>query len=95
MSFSPSRLIWKTGWSSSRYRPARSQEPWLLARVRHAHIVEIFSHATVDDGAFQLICMPFWGGATLAAVLAARRERRDRAALGRDLLADLDQRRGT
>ena len=27
----------------------------------------------VDDGAFHLICMPFWGGATLAAVLAAAR----------------------
>ena len=49
-----------------------TREPWLLARVRHAHIVEIVSHAMVDDGAFQLICMPFWGGATLAAVLAAR-----------------------
>ena len=48
-----------------------TREPWLLARARHAHIVEILSHAEVDDGAFQLICMPFWGGATLADVLAA------------------------
>ena len=39
-----------------------TREPWLLARVRHPHIVEIVSHATVDDGAFHLICMPFWGG---------------------------------
>jgi serine/threonine protein kinase len=69
-------------------RPTR--EPWLLARARHAHIVEIVSHAMVDDGALQLICMPFWGGATLAAVLATRR-RGDRARVsGRDLLADLD-----
>ncbi len=67
-----------------------TREPWLLARVRHAHIVEIVSHATVDDGAFQLICMPFWGGATLAAVLAAGQERRHRPVLGRDLLTDLD-----
>ncbi len=49
-----------------------TREPWLLARVRHANIVEIVSHARVNDDAFQLICMPFWGGATLAAVLAAR-----------------------
>src|SRR5262249_9218388 len=49
-----------------------TREPWLLARARHAHIVEILSHYTVDDGAFQLICMPFWGGATLADVLAAQ-----------------------
>ena len=29
----------------------------------------------VNDGEYQLICMPFWGGATLAAVLAAGRQR--------------------
>jgi serine/threonine protein kinase/predicted Zn-dependent protease len=67
-----------------------TREPWLLARVRHPHVVEIISHATVDDGAFQLICMPFWGGATFGAVLAAGRKRRNRPASGRDLLADLD-----
>ncbi|MFI5456114.1 MAG: protein kinase [Isosphaerales bacterium] len=71
-------------------RPTR--EPWLLARVRHAHIVEIVSHDLVNDGAFQfqLICMPFWGGATLAAVLTARRQRQHHPVSGRDLLADLD-----
>ena len=67
-----------------------TREPWLLARARHAHIVEIMWHTQVDDGAFQLICMPFFGGATLAAVLAARRGQARRAASGRDLLADLD-----
>ena len=60
-----------------------TREPWLLARARHAHIVEIVSHAVVDDGAFQLICMPFWGGATLADVLAARAEGPRRAAPAR------------
>ena len=54
----------------------RSREPWLLARARHSHIVEILSHAVVDDGAFQLICMPFLGGATLSAVLDLRRQLR-------------------
>jgi eukaryotic-like serine/threonine-protein kinase len=69
-------------------RPTR--EPWLLARARHANIVEIVTHATVDDGDFQLICMPFWGGATLAAVLTVGRERGRPPVAGRDLLADLD-----
>ena len=71
-------------------RPTR--EPWLLARVRHVNIVEILSHDLVDDGVFrfQLICMPFWGGATLAAVLAARRNREGHPDSGSDLLADLD-----
>jgi eukaryotic-like serine/threonine-protein kinase len=68
----------------------QTREPWLLARVRHAHIVEIVSHTMVDDGAFQLICMPFWGGDTLTAVLAAQRQRDRRPASGRDLLVDLD-----
>ncbi|MGA7496355.1 MAG: serine/threonine-protein kinase, partial [Isosphaeraceae bacterium] len=69
-------------------RPTR--EPWLLARARHSHIVEILSHAVVDDGAFQLICMPFLGGATLSAVLDHRRRfRRPRGSRG-DLLKDLD-----
>lgn len=79
-----------------------TREPWLLARARHAHIVEIVSHAVVDD-TFQLICMPFWGGATLADVLAALgrsrglRPARDRGGrnhvrreTGADLLAALD-----
>jgi serine/threonine protein kinase len=69
-------------------RPTR--EPWLLARARHAHIVEILYHAEVDDGAFQLICMPFLGGATLSTLLAHRRgNRRPRRARG-GLLEDLD-----
>ncbi len=79
-----------------------TREPWLLARARHAHIVEIVSHAVVDD-AFQLICMPFWGGATLADVLAARARsrgprpaaargwwRRSRVESGAELLSALD-----
>jgi serine/threonine protein kinase len=66
-------------------RPTR--EPWLLARVRHTHIVEIFSHALVGDDDLHLICMQFWGGATLADVLDARR---GRGVTGRDLLAQLD-----
>src|SRR5262249_33148116 len=68
-------------------RPTR--EPWLLARARHANIVEILSHAMVDDGAFefQLICMPFWGGATLAAVLAEGRQRGLRRGAGGGRLA--------
>ncbi len=66
-----------------------SKEANLLARARHAHIVEVEAQEPVDDGAFQLIRMPFWGGATLAAVLEARRGR-PRPVTGRELLDDLD-----
>ena len=66
-------------------------EPRLLARVRHGHIVEVLRHASTDDGALHLVCMPFLGGATLASVLDARRKRRRRPRSGLDLLADLDR----
>jgi eukaryotic-like serine/threonine-protein kinase len=65
----------------------QTREPWLLARVRHTHIVEIVSHALVGDAGLHLICMPFWGGATLSDVLSARR---GRSVSGRELLAELD-----
>ena len=64
-------------------------EPWLLARVRHPHVVDVLSHALVEDCGFHLICMPFLGGATLSAVLAER-TKRSRGASGGDFLRDLD-----
>lgn len=69
-------------------RPTR--EPWLLARARHVNIVEILTHAIVDDGAFQLISMPFLGGATLADVLRYRRQTLGRRRSRGELLKDLD-----
>ncbi len=66
-----------------------TREPWLLARVRHPHIVEVVSHGVVEECGFHWICMPFLGGATLSALLAGARGRSPRAT-GRDLLADLD-----
>ena len=61
-------------------------EPRLLARARHSHIVEVLWHNLIDDGSLQLVCMPFLGGATLAAVLADRKRRGGRPRSGRDLL---------
>jgi eukaryotic-like serine/threonine-protein kinase len=66
-------------------------EPQLLARASHPHIVEVLWHGVVEDGALQVICMPFLGGATLSAVLAQRQERGGRPGSGRDLLVDLDR----
>ncbi len=66
-----------------------TREPWLLARVRHPHIVEVVSHGIVEECGFHWICMPFLGGATLSAILAEARGRSPRTT-GRDLLADLD-----
>jgi eukaryotic-like serine/threonine-protein kinase len=69
----------------------RTPESRLLARARHPHIVELLWHGEAEDGALQIICMPFLGGATLSAILAERRKRGGRPASGRDLLADLDR----
>ena len=66
-------------------------EPRLLARARHSHIVEVLWHSLIDDGSLQLVCMPFLGGATLAAVLADRKRRGARPRSGRDLLVELDR----
>ena len=66
-------------------------EPRLLARARHSHIVEVLWHGLSDDGALQVLCMPFLGGATLADVLADRRRRSGRPRSGRDLLVELDR----
>jgi serine/threonine protein kinase/tetratricopeptide (TPR) repeat protein len=64
-----------------------SPEPMLLARSRHPHIVEVLSAAPAESGSLQVVCMPFLGGGTLAAVNAAGARRRT----GRDLLARLDR----
>jgi serine/threonine protein kinase/tetratricopeptide (TPR) repeat protein len=66
-------------------------EPRLLARARHPNIVEVLWHGVVDDGSLQVLCLPFLGGTTLAAVLAERRRLGNRPATGRDLLDDLDR----
>ncbi|WP_165067899.1 protein kinase domain-containing protein [Paludisphaera rhizosphaerae] len=71
-------------------RPTR--EPWLLARARHPHIVEILTHAEVDDGELQLIAMPFLGGAALSTLLEHRRSQpaEGRRESSRRFLTDLD-----
>ncbi len=73
-----------------------SAEPTLLARARHANIVEVLRHTEADDGTLHLICLPFLGGATLGAVLAVsgRRARAGRPRLprsGRRFLDDFDR----
>ncbi len=66
-------------------------EPSLLARAAHSNIVPLHWHKLVDNGALQIIAMPFLGGTTLSAILSDRRERGNRPATGHDLLVELDQ----
>lgn len=67
-----------------------TNEPKLLARCRHPHIVEVLRDGQTGDGAFQFVCMPFLGGATLAEVLAERRASGLRLS-GKSLLSILDR----
>jgi serine/threonine protein kinase/tetratricopeptide (TPR) repeat protein len=62
-------------------------EPHLLARAQHPGIVGLLRHVEANDGALQVLSMPFLGGAPLSRVLAVCRRRRR----GSDLLAALDR----
>ena len=65
-------------------------EPRLLARLQHTHIVPI--HSVVDDpeSGLRLMCMPYFGGANLAKVLDAAGSMLMVSATGRSLIEALD-----
>ena len=65
-------------------------EPRLLARLQHTHIVPI--HSMVDDpeSGLRLMCMPYFGGANLAQVLEATGHRMESHASGMSLIEALD-----
>jgi eukaryotic-like serine/threonine-protein kinase len=47
-----------------------SREPQTLARLQHTHIVPIYSHGTDPATGLHLLCMPYYGRVTLAALIA-------------------------
>ena len=50
---------------------AEGDEPRILARLQHTHIVPIYSVRDDPETGLRLLCMPFFGGANLAQVLDA------------------------
>ncbi len=69
---------------------AEGDEPQILARLQHTHIVPIHSvHDDVRTG-LRLMCMPYFGGANLAQVLEAAGARLVEQATGRSLVEALD-----
>jgi eukaryotic-like serine/threonine-protein kinase len=70
---------------------AEGNEPLLLARLQHTHIVPI--HSVHDDAAtgLRLLCMPYLGGANLAQVLETAGGRTAPAAHRRSLVEALDE----
>jgi eukaryotic-like serine/threonine-protein kinase len=65
-------------------------EPRLLARLQHTHIVPIHSVVDDPDSGLRLMCMPYFGGANLAKVLDAAGSRFMVSATGRSLIEALD-----
>jgi serine/threonine protein kinase/tetratricopeptide (TPR) repeat protein len=70
---------------------AEGDEPRILARLQHAHIVPV--HSVHDDPAtgLRLLCMPFFGGANLAQLLQEAWGLSQAQATGRSLVEALDQ----
>jgi eukaryotic-like serine/threonine-protein kinase len=65
-------------------------EPRLLARLQHTHIVPIHSVNDDPETGLRLMCMPYFGGANLAQVLEAAGADLPPEATGRSLLEALD-----
>jgi serine/threonine protein kinase/predicted Zn-dependent protease len=66
-------------------------EPQTMAQLQHTHIVPIFSLHDDPDMGLRAICMPYFGGATLAHVLHALERRTTRPRQGRELIAALEE----
>jgi eukaryotic-like serine/threonine-protein kinase len=66
-------------------------EPQTLAQLQHTHIVPI--HSLHDDprAGLRVICMPYYGGASLSRVLEAVDSEGENAGTGRALLEALDR----
>ena len=70
---------------------AEGDEPRMLARLQHAHIVPV--HSVHDETAtgLRFLCMPFFGGANLAQLLQEAWGLTHAQATGRSLVEALDQ----
>ncbi|WP_406697495.1 tetratricopeptide repeat protein [Singulisphaera sp. Ch08] len=69
---------------------AVGDEPEILARLQHSHIVPIHSVHDDPETGLRMMCMPYLGGANLAQVLEAVEARRAGQANGRSLVDALD-----
>ncbi len=69
--------------------PPGGGEHLALARLQHTHIVPLHSTHEFPDRGLRGLCMPYFGGGTLAALLAALANRPVVNRMGADLLAAL------
>jgi serine/threonine protein kinase/Flp pilus assembly protein TadD len=71
--------------------PQDGREHLSLGRLQHTHIVPLYSVQDHPHRNLRALCMPYFGGATLAWVLAALRETPVGKRSGADLLKALDR----
>ncbi len=71
--------------------PGEAHEHLSLARLQHTHIVPLYSVQDHPARGLRALCMPYFGGATLAQLLEALRPRPLDRRTGQDLLDALDQ----
>jgi serine/threonine protein kinase/Tfp pilus assembly protein PilF len=64
---------------------AAGGEHLALARLQHTHIVPLYSVHQFPDRCLRGLCMPYFGGATLATVLRALADRAPHRRTGRDI----------
>ena len=67
------------------------EEHLSLARLRHTHIIPLFSEQTLPERGLRALCMPYLGGASLARILEGVAHIPPEERRGRDLLDVLDR----
>jgi serine/threonine protein kinase/tetratricopeptide (TPR) repeat protein len=71
---------------------AEDQEEHLsLARLQHTHIIPLYSEQTIPDRGLRVLCMPYFGGTSLARILEALAEIPPDQRRGRHLLEAVEQ----
>jgi serine/threonine protein kinase len=68
-----------------KFTPLASGEHLSLARLQHTHIVPLYAAEDLPARRLRALCLPYFGGATLAALLAVLRDVPPAARTGADL----------
>jgi serine/threonine protein kinase/Tfp pilus assembly protein PilF len=70
--------------------PRDGSEHLSLARLQHTHIVPLYTVQEDPKFHLRLLCMPYFGGITLARILEIVRDRSNQPATGRQIVKALD-----
>jgi serine/threonine protein kinase/Tfp pilus assembly protein PilF len=71
--------------------PRAGREHVSLARLQHTHIVPLYSVHEFPERGLRGLCLPYFGGVTLARLLESLRDRPPRQRTGRDIVSVLQR----